>query len=138
MKRILYFVAIMGLITIVAGSCKKEDKFSVSDLVGRWQNTSKTAEFTVYTLDNVEDKEGYYWGKRWNTDDRQEGDLEEHKNGWFAWKLSEKTLTRIEMMNNGWADIATSFTVTVLSDSVLSIQNTDGSRPQSFHKIAEE
>lgn len=69
-----------------------------SRFVGRWQCADDMHWHKVYYDDY--DANGYYWGKEWHEDENvKETDLIFHGNGWFKWKIENKTLHEMHCMD---------------------------------------
>ncbi len=59
-------------------------------------------------------------------DDVKESDLTELGNGWFKWKLTGDELMEIHLMENGGADIPKYYTITTLSETTLTYEDSFG------------
>lgn len=133
------FKTIILLLAVVAmASCQKESLVgSEIQLQGKWVNTNvDTTWYRVFTLDAVEDAEGYKWGKEWHEkDDKHESDLTFHGNGWFKWSKTDADVLEIEMMEYGWADIPYEYTINLLTDSQLEFTEKVRGRKLTFKKV---
>jgi len=104
------------------------DPTNPSSIFGLWQEQDKSgameSDYMRFLTADEEAKDGeYFFGREWDTKDRQEKDLKYKGNGWFKWKISGTTLTIVELMDNGGAELPESYIVTTLNSTTLKLQD---------------
>jgi len=121
MKKTLYFLVSLLLISALFHSCKKEDEFDETLLIGKWQQTGASPFHYRYDMNHT--------GVRWKPDD----EVLEEEGEKFTWKLVKSELERIHIRAIDGGGIPEVFTVTELTATSLRYKNE--SRSYSFTKI---
>lgn len=99
-------------------------------IYGKWEKQTTPLAFMTFSLDDADD--GFYWGKEWNENDKVfEKDLEEHRNGWFKWKIKNNHILLVYMSNLGFV-IPIEYTITQQGDTLFRLQGKLDRTPQSY------
>jgi hypothetical protein len=121
MKRVLYFLISLLLVSVLFHSCEKEESFDESLLYGKWEPKSGISMYFRY------DKNGE--GVTWNP---KEDQMEEEGQR-FTWELVQAELTQIHFMEIGSVGIPKIYTVTELTETTLRYKDSFSS--YSFSKL---
>ena len=117
MKRTLYFIVSLVLVSALFHSCGPEDVLDETLLYGKWKSGT---EYWVYKSN--------YTGYTWDGKD----DVEEDEADPFKWQLVKSELRQLHI-NNGSFTIPKNYTVTELSATTLKYKNAN--RSYSFTKV---
>ncbi len=132
MKRVLSIIAVLCALAGAFTSCNFNPvEFDEIDLIGRWKAPSDVAPESAFQycifLEDKDDTGEYRLGKMWDEgDDVKEEDLTYLGNGWFKWKLTGDELMEIHLMENGGAEIPKYYTITTLSETTLTYEDSFG------------
>jgi hypothetical protein len=118
MKKILFYLSMLAMVSLFVVSCEKEPtQFDESLLYGKWQSGT---EFYKYHADGT--------GATWDTaDDVTEAEAQE-----FTWTLVNADLTQIHIMEIG-GNVYKYYTVTELTATTLKYH--DDYKSYSFIKV---
>lgn len=143
----LYLAALCIAVMLAATSCEPmgETIGSEAQVFGRWQNTKTPTSYIVFLTEKVSSTDpkfgeysDYYWGKEWDSNEKQESDLDTedyHGNGWFMWKKGPDIISRLETENISTAVVPADMNLIDLTDTTLQYK-TDSGREFTFRKIA--
>ncbi len=131
MKRLFFIFAVLCVVVGAFTSCSPAVEFDEIELIGKWKAPSDVAPESAFQycvfLEDKDDTGEYRLGKMWDEGDEVfEDDLTELGNGWFKWKLTGDKLMEIQMMEYGWADIIERYTITTLSETTLTYEDSFG------------
>ncbi len=118
---------------VTHGAIKFEDIEFDSRMLGKWQHTTNTTWYRVYTTEPAED--GFCWGREWDTaDDIFEEDLIPYGNGWFMWKKDGDYVIELHMTDNRGASIPFEYKVLNINDTELNFKEIQDAQKQQFIK----
>lgn len=137
MKRFIYLRLLVALpMAALLWSCNRTDPTGFDSTLlhtngGKWSAPSASnpdsTRYLVYMSDG--------WGKEWDTgDDVHESDLQQYGNGWFKWSVQGATLTHINYMDNGGAQVPKAYTITTLSAATFAYK--DSRATYTYTKVA--
>ncbi len=132
MKRLFPILAVLCVLAGAFTSCNFNPvEFDEIELIGKWKAPSDVAPESAFQycifLEEKDDTGEYRLGKMWDEgDDVKESDLTELGNGWFKWKLTGAELMEIHFMEYDWADIPKYYTITTLSETTLTYEDSFG------------
>jgi len=137
MKNIKW-LSLVAMAVIALSSCEKKEPINTTDIVGKWveQDEGRGGEHMRFLTADEEAKEGdYFFGKEWDEgDDVYEDDLKYKGNGWFKWKIDGTTLSIIEHMDAGWADVPKTYTIDKLTATELVIYEPDEKKDKDTYR----
>jgi len=118
-----------------------EVEFDETNLLGLWAKTSTNSitdtvpvEFVRFT-NEMDENDEYKYGREWNeSEDVYEEDLKPYGNGWFKYKLVQRKLTVIHLMDNNGANIPQVYNIIKLTPTELQYKD-DFARTKTFIKI---
>jgi len=121
MKRILFFLSAIILVSLLLHSCGKEEEFDESLLIGKWKETGSAPYHYRY--------DEKHSGVRWKpSEDVLESEGEE-----FTWELEKSELMRLHIRKIDGGVVPENFTVTELTATSLRYKNE--TKSYSFTKI---
>lgn len=133
MKRLCSILATCCLLALAFTSCNFNPpvEYNELDLIAKWKAPSDVAPESAFQycvfLEDKDDTGDYRLGKMWDEgDDVYETDLTYLGNGWFKWKLTGDELMEIHMMEHDWADVPKYYTITTLSETTLTYEDSFG------------
>jgi len=104
------------------------DPTNPASIFGLWQeydNNIPESDYMRFLTADQEAKDGdYFFGKEWDESEQvYEKDLKYKGNGWFKWKIDGSVLTKIELLDNGGAEIPKTYTIKILNTTQLQLQD---------------
>ena len=102
-------------------------------MLGKWQHSTDTLWFRVYTTEPAEDD--FCWGREWNeAEDIHEEDLTPYGNGWFKWKKTDNEVIEWHCTDNNSAAIPYQYKILQLNETELYYKELRDAQKMRFRK----
>ena len=146
MKKSTILFGVLAVIALTMTSCWNVPEVEIDEakLLGLWAKGDATGldsvpvEFVRFT-DETDETGEYKYGCQWNvSEDIYEEDLKPYGNGWFKYKLVNRNLTEIHLMDNGGAVVLKEYVVVNLTDNELQYEDKKSGKMYYYHKYGGE
>jgi len=123
----IQWMALVAIVVLALIGCQPSSETTDTTLIyGLWQEQEDYKEYMRFlTADEEKKEDEYCFGREWDEQDRLEKELKYKGNGWFKWKVNGTTLTCINLMDNGSAEIPKTYIIKKLTATEMVLQESD-------------